>query len=261
LPLPEIAGRAHAAGALVIEDAAQAIGAMVGDRPAGALGDLAVLSFGRGKGWTGGGGGALLLNPTSPAGAGLPSMDALAAGPGALGVAVKLTAQWVLARPSMYALPAALPFLRLGETIYHPPHPPARAIPLEAAILLATASAQSGEAETRRRIADRLRPVIAAAGAGRVPSAWSGGLPGWLRLPLLPTDRTLARADQPAARRLGIMPGYPVPLARLPGFGRRIRGAGHHPGADLLSTRLRTLPTHSRLGESDLLRLEHWIKA
>ena len=48
-------------GLPVIEDAAQGIGAAAPGGPGGTLGDLSVLSFGRGKGWTGGGGGALLV--------------------------------------------------------------------------------------------------------------------------------------------------------------------------------------------------------
>jgi dTDP-4-amino-4,6-dideoxygalactose transaminase len=46
----------------LVEDAAQALGARVGDRKAGTMGDLAVLSFGPGKSITGGAGGALAVN-------------------------------------------------------------------------------------------------------------------------------------------------------------------------------------------------------
>jgi len=47
-------------GTLLIEDAAQGFGAALNEKPLGAHGRLSVLSFGRGKGWTGGLGGALL---------------------------------------------------------------------------------------------------------------------------------------------------------------------------------------------------------
>ncbi|MDQ2669707.1 MAG: DegT/DnrJ/EryC1/StrS family aminotransferase, partial [Gemmatimonadota bacterium] len=46
--------------ALLIEDAAQGVGIRFGDQAAGSVGSLGVLSFGRGKGRTGGGGGALV---------------------------------------------------------------------------------------------------------------------------------------------------------------------------------------------------------
>jgi perosamine synthetase len=48
-------------GAVAIEDAAQGHGATWRQRPLGSLGKISVLSFGRGKGWTGLKGGALLL--------------------------------------------------------------------------------------------------------------------------------------------------------------------------------------------------------
>src|SRR6266545_7201880 len=60
--LAQVSAVAAETGAVVIEDAAQAAGAVVKDRPAGTQGSLTVLSFGRGKGLTGGSGGALLAN-------------------------------------------------------------------------------------------------------------------------------------------------------------------------------------------------------
>src|SRR5262249_36974288 len=48
---------AGAFGAFLVEDAAQGHGAFLRGRPVGSLGPLSVLSFGRGKGWTGGAGG------------------------------------------------------------------------------------------------------------------------------------------------------------------------------------------------------------
>jgi dTDP-4-amino-4,6-dideoxygalactose transaminase len=46
----------------LVEDAAQALGARIGDRKVGTMGDLAVFSFGPGKTITGGSGGALAVN-------------------------------------------------------------------------------------------------------------------------------------------------------------------------------------------------------
>ena len=55
-----IAEIAERHGLAVVEDAAQGLGATWRGRPLGSFGDVSVLSFGRGKGWTGGVGGALL---------------------------------------------------------------------------------------------------------------------------------------------------------------------------------------------------------
>lgn len=256
--LTEVTRRARAANILVIEDAAQAIGATIGGKRAGAVGDLGVLSFGRGKGWTGGGGGALLLNSDEPD-LFLPRPETLLPSGGGGGSVAKLTAQWMLARPSLYAIPSALPFLKLGQTIYHPPHPPANLGTAEAQVLLRTAPLQDREAELRRRNAGRLGRAVTDAGAGKIPAGWDGGVASWLRLPVLPGDAMLQRSHSQEAIRLGILPAYPTPLSRLPGFDRVRAGDGPFPGAEELAQRLRTLPTHGGLSHSDLTRLERWL--
>lgn len=262
LDLEAASRRCAAAGAILIEDAAQAIGATIGDRPAGAVGSLGVLSFGRGKGWTGGGGGALLLNAGAPESLSIGPRTELR-GPGrGLGAAVKLTAQWMLARPATYAIPSALPFLQLGKTVYRQAHQPGQMNPVEAAVILATLARVEPETATRSAHAKRLAEVIAARGAGWVPSGWQGGVAGWLRLPFLPNPQVWRRLGQGPAAALGILPAYPIPLYRLPGFVARVELADtRFPGAEDLGLRLHTMPTHGLLREEDLTRLEEWISA
>jgi dTDP-4-amino-4,6-dideoxygalactose transaminase len=258
--LPEMQRRTAGAGALLIEDAAQAVGASLAGRPAGAVGALGVLSFGRGKGFTGGAGGALLLNPTAPADLELALETSLAAsGHGGMAM-LKLMAQWLLGRPGLYALPAALPFLKLGQTIYRAPTPAGRLSPAAAAVLQRTWPLQLPEAERRRQHASRLGDAVRESGAGYVPVGWEGGTPGWLRLPLVATDLLRRAADAAPARRLGVSPGYPRLLLDLPGFGTRVRNAGGtFPGARTLAETLITLPTHGQLNAGDLGRLEQWL--
>ncbi|HXC25876.1 MAG TPA: DegT/DnrJ/EryC1/StrS family aminotransferase, partial [Gemmatimonadaceae bacterium] len=111
-------------GIPLIEDAAQQAGATLGGRRTGTFGDLTVLSFGRGKGTTAGNGGALLAlserfrDPVAAVAERLPSP-----GRGA-GDIVGATASWILGRPSVYAIPASIPALHLGETVYHEAHEP-----------------------------------------------------------------------------------------------------------------------------------------
>jgi dTDP-4-amino-4,6-dideoxygalactose transaminase len=260
IDLPELQRRSARAGALVIEDAAQAVGAKLAGRPAGAGGALGVLSFGRGKGFTGGAGGALLLNLSAPAELDLPPAAALAAAGRGGGAVLKLTVQWLLARPGLYALPAALPFLKLGQTIYHIATPAGRLSPAVTAVLGHTWPLQLPEAERRRVNAARLTDAVRQAGAGRVPVGWEGGVPGWLRLPLVAADSVRRAAESNPARRLGVWPGYPRLLADLPGFRGRVRNAEEtFPGARTLAERLITLPTHGQLNQGDLQRLERWL--
>jgi hypothetical protein len=62
-----VAGVLAPYGAIAIEDAAQGDHAAWRGRPLGSVGPISVLSFGRGKGWTGGGGGARWVGNSSVA--------------------------------------------------------------------------------------------------------------------------------------------------------------------------------------------------
>jgi hypothetical protein len=130
-PLESIAAQ-H--GALLIEDAAQGHGAQLDGRVLGSIGQLSVLSFGRGKGWTGGAGGALLARGDAPP----IDADGLAEGTGGIRTWMAAAAQWLLARPSLYGVPSSLPFLGLGETHYRQPSPAASMPGSVAALILAT---------------------------------------------------------------------------------------------------------------------------
>ncbi len=256
----EVRRRATARGSLVIEDAAQAVSAELDGRPAGSHGDMGILSFGRGKGWTGGGGGALLLGEPAPPDVALPESERLASSHGATGVLAKSLVQWALGRPSLYGIPASLPFLGLGQTVYHSPHAPSRPTDAMAAMLLAVSPLLDAEVAIRRQHAAQLREIIESTGAGTVPGSREGHA-SWLRLPLLPGTTAARRLGGSAARRLGILPGYPIPLARLPGFAQRLKHQVPTPGADQLAAQLHTVPTHSLLTRADLQRLEQWFRA
>lgn len=240
-------------GILLIDDAAQGIAARFGGRRLGTLGDLGVLSFGRGKGLTGGGGGALLA--TSPAGSrALESVGALRSSgrPGSMRVIAGLAAQWMLARPLAYRIPASVPALGLGNTVYRSPRPPmAPAAASEGAVMANWADAFE-EAEVRRRNGERFASVAGTLAVSIPPRAD----PGFLRFPIVLRERSPARAD----RRLGIWPGYPLALADLPGLSERYLNRDEaFQGARRLARRLVTLPTHSILNARDLVALDRWI--
>ena len=94
--------------AILVEDAAQAHGCRNGDFEAGMFGDLSILSFGRGKGWTGGAGGALLVRGAA-LGTEFGATKMIGSNDlGGLALLTKALAQWALGRPSLYALPAAV---------------------------------------------------------------------------------------------------------------------------------------------------------
>jgi perosamine synthetase len=237
----EIAGTL---GALLIEDAAQGQGMVWQGRPVGSYGDLSVLSFGRGKGWTGAGGGALLWRGDvgEEAAANALAVDRAAASLlSELRTLLAAAVQWLLGRPALYALPAKLSLLGLGETRYHPPSAPRPLTRPAAALLLSSRTEASHEATFRRAIAAEYARWLTemAPGSSLFPAAAETS--GALRFPVL------SPALQPetlAAR--GVTPGYPRHLGELPALRPQlVRRKVALPGATLLARQLVTLPSHS----------------
>lgn len=258
LPVPMGAMReaADRAGALLIEDAAQATGGRWAERPLGAHGDLGVLSFGRGKGETGGGGGALLLRRGTP----LPDVvraRVSSSEGGGLGFVARLAAQWALGRPSLYAVPASIPMLRLGETIYRDP-PALRGMSASSArVLMRTRPLAAAEATTRRSHAAELVEVLGERARDVAVLPIDGGIPGWLRFPLrLAVPDALAERG----RLLGWATAYPRPLLALPALAPLVVHRHETPGADLLARTLSTVPTHSLLTAGTRAQLAAWLR-
>ncbi len=260
--VPALRANAERAGALIIEDAAQAIGATLANQLAGSLGSFAVLSFGRGKGLSGGSGGALLANDAKSAEL-LETAGPLIAERGAgWSDLVRASAQFVLARPALYGVPAALPFLRLGETIYHAPAQP-HALSRTASRVLSSVWQKSLDATRgRRAIARRFNEVAEQSGLWLSINPRSNTEGGYLRLALLTKQRERAQLLNGTAARLGIMPGYPLPLSQLPGFDARVVNAAERfPGAEKLARDLITLPTHALLSRKDQADIEAWLRS
>ena len=243
-------------GIPVIEDAAQAAGGTFFGSRLGALGDVAILSFGRGKGTTGGSGGALLGGTTQIAEWMRRARADLGPSPrGGLEVS-RLLAQQVLTHPLLYRFPASVPSLRLGEMVYHAPRSPAPMSQTSVAILRRTLDLEDAELSRRRANAREL--LLRMRGVRNVAPVRpiAGGEPGYLRFAFL--DSTGSRTPRVD---LGAVRGYPLTLeehAELRPqllFGER---AGK--GSELLRARLFTAPTHSRINQQAIDALAHWLE-
>ncbi len=240
-------------GGIAIEDAAQSHGAQWRGARVGSLGELSVVSFGRGKGWTGGGGGALFARGRSGR-ASIAGARAIAPARGTRELKLVATAlvQWMVGRPSVYGIPASIPGLGLGETHYHEPGPISAIAPFSTALLLRTLKASRHEVELRRAAARRWTTDMTEGARAAMPSVVRGGEAGYMRLPILiPSDRGApARSD--IARRAGMVASYPKPLVELPAVrDRLVSPTRRYEGAERLAREVITLPTHSRLDERD----------
>jgi len=256
----ELEALATAHGALLIEDAAQGHGGSWRGARLGSLGPASVVSFGRGKGWTGSGGGALLLRRSATRlleHAGLRSVRATAGSRGARPL-LMAAAQWAMARPSIYRVPLSLPGLGVGETHYHPPRDPVPMPPAAAVLARATRAEAEAEATRRHENALRLLATLAASPAVETIRLPAGGVGGYLRLPLRLAQGLDSFPAPERALRLGVGRSYPTTLAELPALARLLAGPARIPGAQALARELVTLPTHSRISErerAELLRL------
>ena len=247
--IEEVVGRF---GALAIEDAAQGHGARWRMRPVGSMGVISVLSFGRGKGWTGGSGGALLLRGNGSRQGLEPQSREVTRPSEELRTLLLLTAQWMFGRPRVYGLPAGVPWLKLGETVYRDASSPRPITRCAATCLEALYAAAAREAEARR--ANAAAMLVALNGGRRlqavrpVPDA----VPGFLRLPVRLPSGLAGFRNPKRALSLGIAPSYPSVLGAIPQVRARLEaGSRCWPGGEELSRNLFTAPTHSLLSLSE----------
>jgi len=245
--MPAVMKAAHDAGVPVIEDAAQHASATIAGRPAGSFGDVTVLSFGRGKGTTSGRGGALLTRGDFDA----PTEPLCSPGAGALAIAA---ASWLLGRPSIYGIPASIPALHLGETVYHEASEPAGMARSAAALLDRTLLGVDDAANARRENAVVLRDAADQSRHVKAVRSVDGAVSGFLRFPIL------LRSDGTDAPSLGIARGYPEPLPAEPEIQENmITSQEPLHGARELARRLVTLPTHQMVNAVDIGALAAWI--
>ncbi len=265
-----------AAGVQVIEDAAQHAGARLGGVAIGSSGPVTVLSFGRGKGTTGGRGGAVFA--TSSADTVLAStIEAWARGHGAharangSGVARRAAvagwsdvgraaAQWAFGRPWLYAIPASVPSLGLGQTVYRPAGEPAPLSRAAGALVERAFARIDADRVCRSQRAAWYGERLAGVSTLTLVRPIAGAEPGYLRFPVLAgIDNDRGRVSAPW---LGVVRTYPLPLGEEVAAAAVLHlGEPPMPGARAICSRLFTLPTHAAVTDADAERIVAWAKA
>jgi perosamine synthetase len=252
--IQRIQAMAHAKGAVVVEDAAQAMGGKDGGRWLGTQTEVGFFSFGRGKNVSAGSGGMILTNSDAIGAAVqqaysvLPTESPTAAVKNFLSV---VATKWLL-HPNLYWVPAGLPFLGLGETIFYPDFPAYRMDGIRMALLLSWRTrlerSNKNRAEVARRMITQL--PLSSRTAGVSESA------PWLRFPvLMPTSEDKRALCQVARQKgLGISGLYPSPISEIPELRRRF-AQDRYPGAKILAERLVTLPIHCYVSDRDIERI------
>ena len=244
-------------GIYVVEDVAQAFGGMKAGRPLGTGGDVAFVSFGRGKNITCGSGGAILTNSDRIADSIRVEYEGLEME--SLGVAIRnwteVALMHLLIRPAAYWFPSGLPFLRLGETKFYRDFPMLKMGRMRAGLLsrwrprLSQSTMDRSEKTSRivRRLKeDRVHRIFPQSQYGSVH----------LRLPLLMNSREQKHRVCALSndRGLGISACYPGTVQQIPELQSVLDGANVS-GASTLAECLVTLPTHHYVNELDVGRI------
>ncbi|MCC7416166.1 MAG: DegT/DnrJ/EryC1/StrS family aminotransferase [Acidobacteria bacterium] len=237
----------EARGAWVIEDAAQAMGGISRGRPLGTIGDAGIFSFGRGKNVTAGHGGAVVTRREWLAG-GIARQFGRLETPSRGAEVRQLAAAALMAlfvRPRLYWIPAAVPALELGQTIFPSDVRLQQMSGVGAGLLRRWL--------TRLDTSNRLRAAHGAALQAAAGQARRDPPVPYLRLPVLARDRSererlLARSQ---ALGLGMSGGYPAPVSRIPALRGRFDPAAY-PAAEFVAERMVTVPTHRFVKRRDI---------
>lgn len=236
-PLP-----AAAPEILVIDDAAQALGARTADGVAGGRGAAGILSFGRGKPLCALGGGALVLPRAAEAEPARPPARRMRSLVQALAYDAALS-------PRIFGWLAAVPGLGIGETPFEPGFVRGGLPGDLAAIALAVLAGFDDDLRARAEEAGRLAAVIG--GETRlVPLLPAKGAAG--AHPRLACLAPSAAAREAAVAALasvgaGVSTLYPTPLGEIAALAPWLEGPASLPGARALASRLLTLPVHGGL--------------
>lgn len=243
-------------GVSVIEDAAQAMGRKTKEGWVGTMGDVGFFSLGRGKNVTAGSGGVIVTNSDEVANklskvyAEVPE-ESLAS---QVVNGIRVCAMTILIRPWAYWLPAGLPFLGLGETLYDPTFSIRRLDGLRAGFLKTWRRRLEDSNEDRARHVDLYLSSFCQEEVQLDPIR----LPGiaYLRLPVVMPSVTDKQELCTAGKDLGLGVSalYPTSVSDISELKARFQGQ-QYPGADILADRLITLPVHHYVDERDVTRI------
>jgi perosamine synthetase len=251
---------ARKTGAFVVDNAAQALGAYRDGQCAGTSGDVGVYSLGRGKALSAMEGGLIVANTQAISRAleqEARNLQPAAPAHGAY-LLFQLTAYSAFLRPSLYWIPDALPFLKLGTTEFDPQFAVHTLHPLSRELLLILLERLDTMNEIRRENAGRLIEALAGSRDFRVPQPSPETRPTMVRLPVIARDEETRTRAVDALRREGIGASafYPRAICDIDNIGAHMPGpAVHCEKAERLARTLFTVPVHPLVGHRDTERM------
>ncbi len=260
-PIKSTLRLAHLAGAVVIEDAAQAMGARVGGEPVGGQGDFGLFSLGPGKPLSTGGGGVLCTGHeqhvplVEGAWEDLPSPSAA----DCVWAQFRLTLFALAFHPTGWWLATRAGLHRVGDHEASWGYSLRGLSQAQAAVGLALLVRLDAINQQRRENARRLTARLQEMEQLHIPTSAVAADPIYLRLPILVHDekqRERLFRDLWAAG-IGVGQMYRHTLPDL--FPHVAEGT--YSGASYVASRLLTLPTHHYLTKADVEQIAHIFQA
>ncbi len=252
-------------GIVLIEDSAQyfpAGDASQKDNQQNWQGDLVVLSFGRGKPVSLLGGGAVLTKKPDLLEY-LPKPESIASGliP-RLVFGLKARLYNLMISPLFYWLPQSLPFLHLGETRYHALSSLDGFAQVRLDLLSSNICHYQNDAEAITR-SEKISAILNSQDKiTNLPRLCNMKVSRrLLRYPLLldvaSRDKVYRKLKQAG---LGVSILYPASLPKIMGLKDILDDKLAFPNAEMFSSRLLTLPTHSHISEEDIKKIKAILK-
>ncbi|WP_447977171.1 DegT/DnrJ/EryC1/StrS family aminotransferase [Candidatus Nitrospira bockiana] len=248
-------------GVPLVEDAAQGMGLRCRAQPGGATGHVVVFSVSRGKTLPGAGGGIIGMNDPALAAACRDRVRGRRRAGHDLARMVQAAAMAAFLHPTLYWMPAAVPWLGLGRSIFDPGFEVAPMTAFQRELFAALLPHEARLRRTRQARAALLAEALAGSGL-RVLWPRPDDEGAFLRLAVLaPTaavrGRLLHRLREAG---LGATEGFPLPLERLEPLRPWLAGSSSCPTAEEISRRLITLPTHAWVTARDAGRIAEEVR-
>jgi dTDP-4-amino-4,6-dideoxygalactose transaminase len=241
----------------IIEDAAQAMGAVSGRGKLGTFGDVAFFSLGRGKNITCGSGGIIITSAEDIVDSIRKDYADLEKVPMIeyMKYIVEIVFMMCFLRPELYWLPKSLPFLKIGETRFYRTFPVRKFTGFQAGLLFDWRKKLEALNRSRSGNADGYIEGLELSDGLQI---YANGIP-YNRFPIYLEGKESKDVLCASGDRIGISPMYPFPIHRI----QEIREHLDHRdfgGAETISDTLVTLPTHILLNEKDKLMIREAVK-
>ncbi len=242
----------------LIDDAAQALGASLDDRPVGSFGDAGILSFGRGKNITTNSGGAALIgnDELKTAVEDIYKSEFTPMGQSKTKDIIQMTAYKLLFPRYLYWIPDSIPQLNIGSTIYNPEFSLQGFSEYRQGLGSSLLKNLKTININRNKIAFRYQELLQEVKALKIPGWPDRAKPAFLRYPILLKNPDKKRLILDKGHNLGISGMYPDTINNIPALKNiLIKDSSNCPNSEQISKRLVTLPTHHSVKEKDILRI------